>query len=66
MFHFQVDLGQIIIATLIAVVGYFVKRTIDMFGARLDKHEVVIFDMAQNIQFIMGSLGINKRSGNHK
>lgn len=61
MFHLQVDLGQVILATLIAIVGYFVKKTIDDFGNRIDKHEEILFQMAQDIQFIVGSLGIERR-----
>lgn len=35
----HIDLGQIIIACLIATVGYFVKRTVERVEKRLDKHD---------------------------
>ena len=54
MFTFNVDLGQTIIAGLIGVSGYLVKRTIDKFDSRLDRHEQTIFIIAQEVQKLVG------------
>ena len=45
-FTLHVDLGQLIISSLITIVGYFVKKTIDKFDMRLEKHEEVLFKLA--------------------
>ena len=61
MFTFHVDLGQVIISILIAIVGWFVKRTIDRFDKRIDNHENVLFNMNGDLQLIVGQLGIERR-----
>lgn len=61
MFTLNVDLGQLITTGMIGIVGYFVKRTIDKFEIRLDRHEEVIFKINGDIQAIIGSLGIERR-----
>lgn len=62
MFTFHVDLGQIIIAGLIAMVGWFMKRTVDGFESRLGKHETMFFQMNGDLQRITGHLGIAGRT----
>lgn len=62
MFSFNIDLGQIIIAGLIGIVGYFFKRTIDEFKTRIDKHEDILFKMNGDLQLLVGNLGIERRS----
>lgn len=54
------DLGQAIIAILISIVGYFVKKTIDKFDGRLDKHEDILFKMSGDVQLLKGML--NRRT----
>lgn len=62
--NLHIDLGQIIISALIAVVGYFIRKEITTFGERLDKHEETIFTMAQNVSQVIGQVGIlNKLIG---
>ena len=56
MFSPNVDLGQVIIASLIGTIGFFVKRTIDDFGRRLDRHEEIIFKVVKDTQLILGLL----------
>lgn len=53
-----IDLGQIIIATLIAIVGWFVKREINSFNSRLDRHEIVITKLSGHVQNLMGRMQI--------
>lgn len=62
MFTFHVDLGQIIIAGLIGLVGWFVKRTVDNFDRRIEIHERTLYMMNGDIQNIKGSLGLTKRT----
>ncbi len=54
----NIDFGQMLIATLIAIVGWFIKKEITDFGKRLDKHEDVIFNMTQTISTVLGQVGI--------
>lgn len=61
LFTFHVDLGQIIISGLIGVVGYLIKRQIDSFESRINKHESVLFQMNGDIQAIIGHLGVERR-----
>ena len=48
------DLGQVIIATLIAAVGYLLKFEIASFAKRLDKHEEVIVGLVGDVQRLIG------------
>jgi hypothetical protein len=57
----HIDLGQLIISTLIAIVaivGWFVKKEIKSFGDRLDKHEQVLFDMNAVLSRAVGEVAI--------
>jgi hypothetical protein len=61
MFTAQIDLGQVLLSLLIGVVGWFVKRTIDKFEVRLDKHENILFGVNGDIQAIIGKLEVERR-----
>lgn len=54
----QVKVLLIIIATLIAVVGYFLRKEIAIFGKRLDKHEEALFQMNGTLTKAVGSVEI--------
>lgn len=60
MFNPTVDLGQVILASLIGTIGFFVKRTIDDFGRRLDRHEEIIFKVVKDTQLILGLIDRRK------
>lgn len=60
----NIDLGQIIIATLIAILGYLIKREITTFGDRLDRHENNISHMMTDMATVVAQIGfINKLIG---
>lgn len=40
----------------IGVIGYFIKRTIDDFSKRLEKHEERLYRLASDVQLIIGQL----------
>lgn len=61
MFTAHIDLGQIITGILIGIVGFFVKKTIDNFERRIDKHEDILFRMNGDLQAIIGHMGIERR-----
>ena len=61
MFTLNVDLGQIIIASLIGMVGYFVKRTIDGVTIRIDKHDSILIDLIRSVAAITGERRIKPR-----
>lgn len=54
MISANIDLGQIIIASLIGIIGYFVKATISRFEVRLDKHDDIIRDLIATVNKIVG------------
>ena len=54
----HIDLGQLILAALITIVGWFVKREITGFTKRLDKHEEVIISMTSTLAKLAGEVGI--------
>lgn len=57
MISSNIDLGQVINAGLVGVVGYFVKRLIDRVERRIDKHEDLMFEINGKVQNILGILG---------
>lgn len=63
MYKGTIDLGQIIISVLIAIVGYFVKRTIEKIESRVDEHEVILFKMHGDVKEIKGILGTRHSDG---
>jgi hypothetical protein len=54
VFSFNVDLGQVVIGGLIAIVGWLVKREITDVGVRLDRHENIISDLVGKMQNVIG------------
>ena len=54
MFNPSIDLGQLIVAVLIAIVGYFLKKTIDTLSTRLDRHDNILFKLAGDVQRLIG------------
>ena len=62
MFTFHVDLGQLIIASLTGIVGWFVKKKIESYDKRIEKHENLFFRMNGDLQSIIGFLGIERRN----
>lgn len=50
----HVDLGQVIIASLIGGFGWMIKEEITSFKKRLDKHEDALFGLAGSVQRLIG------------
>ncbi len=50
----NIDIGQLIIAGLIATVGWFIKRELTTLVRRLDKHDDAIFTLANHVQRLIG------------
>jgi hypothetical protein len=64
MISFNVDLGQIIIGSLICIVGYFLKREINTFANRLDNHDKSIIKLVGDVQRLIGAWdGIRREKG---
>ncbi len=57
----NVDLGQVIIAGMLAVIGYFIKRELASIGSRLDKHDTLILKMFGDINRLLGRAGLRVR-----
>lgn len=56
MLNFTIDLGQIILITLVAIIGYFVQRTLESFEARLDKHDDILLKLVGDVQRLIGTV----------
>jgi len=53
----SLDLGQIIISIfllLITIVGWFIKRDISEFGKRLDRHDIILFELTATMNRLLG------------
>lgn len=53
-FQLTVDLGQIIVAVTIAVVGYLINLTIVNFKSQLSRHEELITGLVGDVQKLIG------------
>jgi len=61
MFTLHIDLGQVVLSIIAAAMGvmvYFVKRTVEGFGDRIDRHDRILFNLNGNVRQIMGKLGM--------
>lgn len=61
MFTLHIDLGQVILSAIAAVMGiivWFMKRTVEGFGERIDRHDRILFNLNGNVRQIMGKLGM--------
>ena len=54
MFHFQIDFGQLIITGMIAIIGWFVNRTVSRIDKTLDGHASLITDLVGKVNFLTG------------
>ncbi len=54
MFNATIDLGQVVLASLIMIIGYFVKRTLNEFGSRLDKHDTILLNLVRDVGMLVG------------
>jgi ABC-type transporter Mla subunit MlaD len=61
MISTHVDLGQIIIASMLGIIGYFVKRELASISNRLDKHDGQIIGLIKTVAEVYGAM--NARSG---
>lgn len=63
MIDSYINLGQVVISVLllfITVIGYFIKKDIESFGKRLDKHDEMLFNLAGSVQRLMGQYEYDK------
>lgn len=54
MINANIDLGQLIVAGMIAVIGYFLKKELTTITARLNKHDQMIIRMFGDINLLLG------------
>ena len=57
----QIDLGQIILGTIIATLGWLIKRELYYIYGRLDKHEQEITDLIREVGILIGRGGGSRR-----
>jgi len=56
-FKWSIDLGQLIVSSgilLVAIIIWFVKREINLFSTRLDKHDIIILQLVGDVQKLIG------------
>lgn len=61
VFNPSIDLGQLIVATLLTIIGYFVKKELSTLTRRLDQHEQRIFNLVGDVQKLIGVVEISRR-----
>lgn len=54
MIQYHVDLGQLIIAALILILGVLVNFQLTRFNDRLDEHDRVLYRLTGVVQAILG------------
>ena len=54
MFSPHIDLGQVILAGLISIIGWFIRRELTSLTSRLDKHDGILIKMVENIGELKG------------
>ncbi len=59
MFTPNVDLGQILLGVLIAIIGWFIKREIVTLSNRLDKHDDILLNLVSELGEVKGI--VNRR-----
>ena len=45
---------QTVTAAMIGIIGYLVKKTIDEFGKRIDKHDEILLSLVGDVQRLIG------------
>ena len=53
-----IELGEIIVACTIGIVGWFIKKEIATLGQRLDKHEELIIAITKELSQVIGEVSI--------
>lgn len=49
MFNWNIDFGQLIITVMLAIIAFFMKRQMDIFDLRLDKHDELFLKVIKDI-----------------
>ena len=69
-FKWSIDLGQLIVSAgilLVAVIIWFVKKEINSFAFRLDKHDTIIQQLVGDVQKLIGmNIAWDKRMDRRK
>ena len=60
MFEFKIDLGQLIITSGIATIGYLIKRSLDKIESRLDGHDNKIYELMAKVQELIGLMKVSR------
>lgn len=55
MFTATIDLGQIIIVTCLAVIGFFVKWELARIMIRIDRHDDLLYQLTGEVRELLGS-----------
>ena len=55
MFTLQVDLGQILIVSVLSVTGFLVKRELSSISNRLNDHDARIYGLMGDVKELIGS-----------
>jgi len=61
MFTLQVDLGQVLLGLLITTIGFLMKREINRFDYRLNRHDEVLEKLIRDTQRLIGTVSLLER-----
>lgn len=53
--------GPVLISSVIAVIGYFIKKELQEIGERLSDHDDKIFEMSNKVQELIGAFNARQR-----
>ena len=60
-FTWQVDLGQLLTIVIVGIISFFLKRELNRFDFRLDKHDNVLERLIGDTQRLIGEVGLMQR-----
>jgi hypothetical protein len=50
MISTNIDIGQLLIVTALAIIGWFIKRELDTITKRLDRHDAMLLRMLGRVR----------------
>lgn len=56
----HIDLGQLLTAGAISIIGFFIKRTLDDIMKRLDKQDGIILKIVTDVAALTAIVGMRK------
>lgn len=61
MFTTHIDLGQIILSSMIGIVGWFIKRELSSINGRLDNHDSKFYELVGQVNMLLGAFNARQQ-----